>query len=249
MLHVLQFSLVQADDLEIWSSSRKSVGTMKKSDIFQDLMQSFAKVPKKEEKTDVGDYAIINVSPSVIPNPFLPSFRIFTYNVTRGGQDAQRERDREQRPLTGVMASKSRHQACRKGEWRQTWACQLDEAWQSDPRAPSRTNTLWTPLGYAQVSDLIHSDHTRSMLRVAVFCCCSCCFSILSLRRSCGRRASQRLSSSTSPMPLIGCTRPMVRERRGSSTLCRWSTCLRDCVMEPRHGRLGGSMRRTGLTI
>ncbi|KAJ7771372.1 hypothetical protein DFH07DRAFT_953545 [Mycena maculata] len=46
--------------------------------------------------------------------------------------------------------SKDKEKQCKLDEYRETWKCKLNESWHSDPDAPSRSNQLWTPLGYVQ---------------------------------------------------------------------------------------------------
>ena len=45
-----------------------------------------------------------------------------------------------------------RERLCPDGKEDDSWACRLADPWYSSPRSPSRTNRLYTPLGFAQVS-------------------------------------------------------------------------------------------------
>ena len=123
------------------------------------LLKDFSELPKD---VDYGDYAVINVSPSVVP-AYFPSFRIFTYNVsTEAVQDAL-ERKERRRGETFIRPpphghrkpdrSKSRDKQCKKAKYKNSWRCHYSkDNWHSDPEAPSRKNGLMSPLGFAQVS-------------------------------------------------------------------------------------------------
>lgn len=92
--------------------------------------------------------AVINVAPSVVPNPFVPGFRIFSYNVSSEALMKQRgKRDHGHR--RGRRGDKDRH--CKEEPYSRSWKCHLDQPWHSDTDAPSRSNQAFTPLGYAQV--------------------------------------------------------------------------------------------------
>jgi len=113
-------------------------------------LEDFATLPDSPEDINLDDYAVINVSPSVVPHPYAPSFRIFSYNVTGNeGQNARVLRRRDHRKHRGRYGDKETE--CGKVEWRKSWKCHLKGAWYSNPESPSRINQLWTPLGYAQV--------------------------------------------------------------------------------------------------
>ncbi|KZT12740.1 uncharacterized protein LAESUDRAFT_13671 [Laetiporus sulphureus 93-53] len=122
--------------------------------LYKTLLRVFEDI-KTPHKISYDDYGVVNVSPSVVPNPYLPSFRIFTYNITgtpyipadvrragtsiEAGSDSARSEDRQ-----AVDSS-----ACQERDsWSRT--CRLWQPWHSSPDSPSRTNTLWSPLGYAQ---------------------------------------------------------------------------------------------------
>ena len=119
-----------------------------KKELYRLLVEEFSDLPKVEN-LDHDNYAVVNVAPSVVPT-YLPSFRIFVYNHTGEaydpghlGVDAQPGRSRSMKDVAGAL--------CDDPEYADTWRCHLTEPWHSDPRSPSRTNALWTPLGYAQV--------------------------------------------------------------------------------------------------
>jgi len=166
------FFYVEAADLELDKDS--PVNALKKGrDLYKSLLQEFALLPKSK-KIDLDEYAIINVGPSVVPNP-LPTFRIFTYNIT-GVDDAvvdgspvqQMDTPKERLP-EGSKASQ-----CEEERYRDTWKCKLKFNPPSDPNAPSRSSKLWTPLGYAQyfipkLEDADKVNHPRFKLEYTTF--------------------------------------------------------------------------------
>lgn len=155
------------DSLGAWNDKKK------KKNLAETLMKDFSELPKAK-KTDLDEYAVINVSPSVVPNPYLPSFRVFAYNVTGAPsisvirQKQQSDDDASATPenfLKEIKGSKRKHGHrhpkkdrevdCAKKEYRDTWACRPKKKFYADEDAPSRRNQLWTPLGYAQVSGIL----------------------------------------------------------------------------------------------
>jgi endopolyphosphatase len=150
------FFFLETTDLDFPAETspafQQSPGTASHADLYDSLVEDFAQLPKAK-KTDHDDYAVVNVAPAVVPNPYLPSFRVFSYNISSG--------PRLDRPdgLTGGKRKPGHHRGkkgdkkalCKQAEYRDTWKCHLNERFNSDPSAPSRTNELWTPLGYAQV--------------------------------------------------------------------------------------------------
>ncbi|KAF7971117.1 hypothetical protein HWV62_22052 [Athelia sp. TMB] len=140
-----------ANDLKIWIDPPLKVAT---SGLFEGIISTFTNIPKKS-KMNHDEYGVINVSPAVVPNPYLPSFRIFTYNITDAGSAmipaeslVHTAKDRTPRHGSGKVGDKKK--LCKLKEYRNTWKCQLTEEWHSDEEAPSRQNRLWSPLGYAQ---------------------------------------------------------------------------------------------------
>jgi len=115
--------------------------------LFETLMAEFAHLPKEGDEEKLDGLAVVNVAPSVVPNPFVPGFRVFSYNATEGRVGTKGKRDHSHR--RGRRGDKK--QACKKEPHRSSWKCHLDEPWFSDPDAPSRKNQALTPLGYAQV--------------------------------------------------------------------------------------------------
>ncbi|KAJ7180099.1 hypothetical protein C8R43DRAFT_971689, partial [Mycena crocata] len=134
------FFFLEANDLEIIEPK-----AMNQNDLFDTLIADFAAIPKAKD-INLDNYAVINVSPSVVPNPYLPSFRVFSYNVTGAAATSLGKRKHGHHRGDG----KDKEAQCRLDAYRETWKCQLNESWHSDAEAPSRSNQLWTPLGYAQ---------------------------------------------------------------------------------------------------
>ncbi|CDO75616.1 hypothetical protein BN946_scf184858.g56 [Trametes cinnabarina] len=119
-----------------------------KKQLYKLLLQEFSDLPRAQNLNH-DNYAVVNVAPSVIPT-YLPSFRIFAYNATGeayrpglfGGGDGRRGTSSSLKALSGGL--------CDEDEYANSWRCHLGQPWHSSPEAPSRTNRLWTPLGYAQ---------------------------------------------------------------------------------------------------
>jgi len=123
--------------------------------LFETLIDEFSALPKSPK---LADYAVVNVAPSVVPNPFLPAFRVFSYNISDTTHEKTiRNRKKPKKPSKrkhghnrGDQGNKTEH--CRSEEYQDTWRCHLDQPWTTDPDSPSRRNQRFTPLGYAQVS-------------------------------------------------------------------------------------------------
>ncbi|KAF7332218.1 RFX-type winged-helix domain-containing protein [Mycena kentingensis (nom. inval.)] len=140
-MNVDHFFFLEAGDLDIRDEAPK----MKQTDLYKVLMEDFGRMPKGKN-INLGHYAPVSVSPSVVPNPYTPSFRIFAYNAT--GVASTQTKNRKHGHRHGDSKEKSKF--CKLKPWQDTWRCQLNETWHSNPKAPSRRNGLWTPLGYAQ---------------------------------------------------------------------------------------------------
>ena len=117
-------------------------------------------MPKKS-KIDLDEWAVINVSPSVVANPYLPSLRVFSYNVTSHNAGLQDYTDVDGQKKKKRKGSKRKHghrhggkaKDCKKKKNRDRWECRSPQKkWHSDKHAPSRMNRLWSPLGYSQVN-------------------------------------------------------------------------------------------------
>lgn len=149
----------EESDASLEASKKKK--KKKKETLAEILMKDFSELPSSK-KTDLDEYAVINVSPSVVPNPYLPSFRVFSYNIT--GAPVPRKSSIEEN-MAPVKESKRKHGHrhpdknknidCKKKEYRDTWACRPEKPHHASEDSPSRRNQLWTPLGYAQVSDIL----------------------------------------------------------------------------------------------
>ncbi|KAJ3997021.1 Metallo-dependent phosphatase-like protein [Lentinula boryana] len=174
------FFFVEAKDLESGNNiSRAS----KHNDLYDSLVVDFAQLPKPK-KTDLDEYAIINVSPPVVPNPYLPTFRIFTYNITgveKALADGSSIRhvdviDTGTEGLLDQRQVKLRDELshCTDELCRNSWKCRLQFDPPQNADAPSRTSRLWTPLGYAQffiphLKDADKSDPPHYKLEYTTF--------------------------------------------------------------------------------
>ncbi|KAJ3736348.1 hypothetical protein DFJ43DRAFT_1129505 [Lentinula guzmanii] len=174
------FFFVEAKDLESGNNNSRA---SKHNDLYDSLVVDFAQLPKPK-KTDLDEYAIINVSPPVVPNPYLPTFRIFTYNITGVEKaladgssirhvnviDSGTERLLDQRQVK--LRDEPSH--CTDELYRNSWKCRLQFDPPQNADAPSRTSRLWTPLGYAQyfiphLKDADKSDPPHYKLEYTTF--------------------------------------------------------------------------------
>ncbi|KAK0468387.1 Metallo-dependent phosphatase-like protein [Desarmillaria tabescens] len=156
------FFFVEAIDLEFDLDRDSRAISLQNGDLCDALLEDFSALPKPS-RTDLDNYGVINVSPPVVPNPYLPTFRIFSYNVT--GFDASAvgvlKKDRKHSHHRGEHGNKD--ELCKEEPYRSSWKCQLNSTWHSDPDSPSRRNQLWSPLGYAQyyIPDLADGNKTH----------------------------------------------------------------------------------------
>lgn len=152
----LQFFFLESGDLNIYPEADSKGGEgeaptlANEGGLYQTLIKEFSALPKLPKMTD---YAVVNVAPSVVPNPYLPAFRIFSYNITDARRDYRptTKLKRKHGHRRGDKGNKTVH--CKTKEYQDTWRCHLDRPWFSDPDSPSRSNQQWSPLGYAQVSN------------------------------------------------------------------------------------------------
>lgn len=100
----------------------------KHRELYKSLLKTYGQVKKE---ADHDSLSVVNVSPSVVPNPYLPSFRIFAYNISGS------------RYTAGVLGETDGTEGHRLGD-------SGSERWHTSPDAPSRTNRLYSPLGFAQ---------------------------------------------------------------------------------------------------
>jgi len=143
------FSFLEAIDLEFTSDESATKGGL--SSLYDTLLHEFSALPTKPKDLDYGDYHVVNTAPPVVPNPYLPSFRVFSYNVSGAADGVARPKTTGKRRhghRRGDHEDKVAH--CSLKENKDTWKCFLNETWHSDPESPSRSNKQWTPLGYAQ---------------------------------------------------------------------------------------------------
>lgn len=126
----------------------------KHKDLYVTLLKDFDHLYKREKSLDYDGIAVVNVAPSVVPNPYLPSFRIFSYNITGSRYSAGLG---DNGPESGVGDRHSlgdfvdREALCEGPDGLNvSWRCTLNSPWHSSPYSPSRMNRLYTPLGYAQ---------------------------------------------------------------------------------------------------
>lgn len=159
-MNVDHFFFLESIDLEIIPESKKAVRTAGNDlALYNVLLEEFAALPTNK-KINLDEYAAVNVAPSVVPN-YLPSFRIFSYNVTdtldsiepEGGKKKKKPAPkkppkRKHGHRRGERGDKDKH--CTEEKYQNSWKCHLDEPWNSDENSPSRTNRFWSPLGYAQ---------------------------------------------------------------------------------------------------
>ncbi|KAF9518808.1 hypothetical protein BS47DRAFT_1370951 [Hydnum rufescens UP504] len=144
-------------------TNEKIVDDVKKKPALHDeLKEDFGLLPSMK-KVDMDNFVIVNVSPSVIPT-YYPSVRVFTYNNT-GGPDAASAalRARRRGGDDGKSKRGKRKVDCRLKKNKDKKSCRIKGPRYNDPMSPSRTNTLWTPLGYVQFSMPGLDDATADM--------------------------------------------------------------------------------------
>jgi len=162
-----QFFFLEAEDLQIVPNEDQK--TKVEGGLLGSLLSDFATLPKAPKPSDLDEYAVVNVSPSVVPNPYLPTFRIFSYNVSSTSalslevdptkkKKKKKGSKRKHGHRRGSPGNNTHH--CKSEEWADTWFCHLGHSWYSDPKSPSRSNQRWTPLGYAQVCGQLRSAQT-----------------------------------------------------------------------------------------
>ncbi|KDR83732.1 hypothetical protein GALMADRAFT_219563 [Galerina marginata CBS 339.88] len=156
-MNVDHFFFMEAADLGIFPDKEDlqdgAVSTLGDGGLFETLVGNWGALPKSPK---LADYAVVNVGPSVVPNPYLPTFRIFSYNVSAAGDLALKKPKKQPKKPSkrkpghprGDGGNKTVH--CKSEKYRDTWRCHLDQPWHSDSSSPSRSNQRWTPLGYAQ---------------------------------------------------------------------------------------------------
>lgn len=136
------FFFLEAQDLQINPDEEEK--ELQDKDLLKSLLADFATLPEKAKESDMDKYGVVNVGPSVVPNPYVPSFRIYSYNTTGEARMLGKRRHGHRRGSDGNNAT------CQSKEHADTWRCHLKRGWHSDPESPCRRNGQWTPLGYAQ---------------------------------------------------------------------------------------------------
>jgi endopolyphosphatase len=144
---------VEEIDLEIIPGEEdKGLKTAGQDELYETLLRDFKHLPGESDEEKLDGLAVINVAPSVVPNPFVPGLRIFSYNVSADGLMEPRKK-REHGHRRGRKGDKE--SICKEKPYDRSWKCRLKEIWHSDHDAPSRKNQALTPLGYAQVQWLL----------------------------------------------------------------------------------------------
>ncbi|KAL5507973.1 hypothetical protein ACEPAH_5591 [Sanghuangporus vaninii] len=144
-------------DEDLSATRRKDeIDEQSHSSLAEVLFEDFSALPKKA-KTDLDEYAIINVGPSVVPNPYLPTFRVYAYNATGNADTEDEGMKKKKKKKEPKRKHGHRHPGretkkidCKKKANRSTWACRPEKPHYASKNSPSRRNTRWTPLGYAQ---------------------------------------------------------------------------------------------------
>ncbi|KAG2156070.1 Metallo-dependent phosphatase-like protein [Suillus clintonianus] len=161
-LNVDHFYFVEAADLNISPEEDTMPSHSFEGTIYETLMADFEELVKTKKHLNYDDYAVISVSPSLVPT-YLPSFRVFNYNISGLGSTTVGAVGEDEYLLMTKMdrASRRKHlpyrhgndgndgRQCMGADYRDSWRCKL-QPWRSDSHAPSRQNSLWSPLGYAQ---------------------------------------------------------------------------------------------------
>jgi len=157
-LNVDHFSFLDADDIDM--SIKESTATSSGITLFDMLIADFSEIPSPLEEIHYDNYAVVNTNAAIVPNPYIPSFRVFAYNIT-GLSSAAKDISSDpylqttkaawrRRSLNHEHARELKKPKCQRKEYRNTWRCHFDKPWYSDGESPSRSNSLWSPLGYAQ---------------------------------------------------------------------------------------------------
>ncbi|KAF8655288.1 hypothetical protein AX16_003187 [Volvariella volvacea WC 439] len=153
------FAFIEAIDLEFVSEESEKAPHTQREELYETLLREYAALPQDSDDVSMDDYAVINVSPPVVPNPYLPTFRVFSYNITENSDEISTSgKNRHHGHRRGNQRDKDKH--CKLEPYASSWKCHLNETWHSDPESPSRSNRKWTPLGYAQyyLPDLDKAD-------------------------------------------------------------------------------------------
>ncbi|EKM80275.1 hypothetical protein AGABI1DRAFT_120307 [Agaricus bisporus var. burnettii JB137-S8] len=157
------FSFMEEIDLEIIPGEEEEGPRAKggRNGLYETLLREFEQLPEESEEERLDGLAVINVAPSVVPNPFVPAFRIFSYNVSGDGLMGARKQ-REHGHRRGRKGNKD--DVCKDKRYDKSWKCHLQKSWHTDRDAPSRRNQALTPLGYAQyyMPDIATANKTQA---------------------------------------------------------------------------------------
>ncbi|KAG5221087.1 Endopolyphosphatase [Salix suchowensis] len=94
-----------AVDLQLVAPSQVSG----KAELYKDLIEEFSALPKKAKEVNYDNYGVINVSPPVVPNPYVPTFRVFSYNVSEHGEiQGKKRKHRHDRGKHGDKGASAR---------------------------------------------------------------------------------------------------------------------------------------------
>jgi len=158
-LNTDHFSLLDADDIDM-STTESTTPTSTGTTLFDMLIADFSEIPSPLEEIHYDNYAVVNTNAAIVPNPYIPSFRVFTYNIT-GLSSPVKDISSDpylqttkaawrRRSLNHEHVRELKKPKCESKEYRNTWRCHFGKPWYSDSESPSRSNSLWSPLGYAQ---------------------------------------------------------------------------------------------------
>ncbi|KAF8502405.1 hypothetical protein JB92DRAFT_2974313, partial [Gautieria morchelliformis] len=78
-MNVDLFFFLDAEDL-LLHPDEVSIQKKKCYKLHKTLHEDFKDMPKKS-KIDLDEWFVVNVSPSMLANPYLPSLQVFSYNV------------------------------------------------------------------------------------------------------------------------------------------------------------------------
>ena len=125
----MQFFFVEASDLYFSSDNllrHEDVHAVARNKLYDTLLEDFAVFRKSPKRLNLDDYGVVMVSPSVVPNPYLPSFRIFSYNITAA--ESRREGEGERPAEDGLKQHHGHHHRrdnrdtlCKKKKYQKTW--------------------------------------------------------------------------------------------------------------------------------
>ena len=143
------------------SAAKDSLQISSGSTLFDSLLADFSKIPEPLKEIHYDSYAVLNINSAIVPHPYIPSFRVFAYNITGLSStvkdissDPHLQKTKaawRRRALNKEQIHMLKKQKCERKKYRNTWRCHFGKPWHSNSESPSRRNSLWSPLGYAQV--------------------------------------------------------------------------------------------------